>query len=138
MRIKRNKLDIAFSQLVRTRANWKCLKCGGDFSDGGLDCCHIMGRRSVGLRWHPDNAIAMCRGHHMWFTERPFDFRDFCVEHFGEERVAELRLVSNQVVKWSPKVREEIFKHMKEQLKAGTFEPHELMYEFTDESGQTE
>ena len=141
MKVRRKKLDIIFSQLVRERANYCCEKCGGNFRDGGLDCCHIMGRRSVALRWHPANAIAMCRADHMWFTEHPFDFRDFCVDHYGEDRVSELRLVSSQPVKWSPKVRDEVYVHYKGELKkmeserVGNgfiidFEPHEIMHRF--------
>jgi hypothetical protein len=36
----------------------------------------------------------------MFFTEHPFDWRDFCIDQFGEERIAELRKVNNEVVKF--------------------------------------
>ena len=134
MKIRIRKADVTFSLLVRCRANWTCENCGVDKmgDPGTFDCAHIMSRRSVGLRWHPQNALGLCRGCHIFFTAHPFDWSDFCKEKYGEERVAELRLVSNQVVKWSPKVREEIFKHMKQQVKVGTFEPHELFHVFKE------
>lgn len=132
MKIRRKKADVAFSLLVRDRANWTCEHCGVNKQDdpGTFDCAHIMGRRSVGLRWHPDNALGLCRSCHIFFTGHPFDWADFCKEKYGEERIAELRLVSNQVMKWSSKIREDIYRHMKEQLKNGTFERYELMHEF--------
>ncbi len=132
MKIRRKKADIIFSKLVRDRSNWTCEHCHVDKScePETFDCCHIMGRRSVGLRWHPDNAIGMCRKCHIWFTGHPFDWSDFCKDKFGEDRIAELRLISNRPVKWTPKVREEIYKWMKSQDKNGTFEPHELFHVF--------
>lgn len=134
MKIKRKKNDIIFSQLVRERAKWLCASCGVNKSNepDTFDCAHIMGRRSVGLRWHPDNAIGLCRGCHIFYTSHPFDWADFCKAQFGEERIAELRRVSNEVVKWSPKVREEIYQFMKAQQKAGTFDRHPLMYAFKE------
>ena len=132
MKVRRKKADIAFSMMIRNRDKWTCQNCGVNKSDdpGTYDCAHIMGRRSVGLRWHPDNAIGLCRACHIFFTSHPFDWRDFCVERFGEDRVSELRLVSNQTVKWSPKVREDIYRHLREQLEFGKCEPHELMHVF--------
>ena len=117
------------------------------FEPATLDCCHIMGRRSLALRWHPANALAMCRKDHIFYTEHPFDFRDFCIDHFGEELIAELRLVSNQPVKWSNSVREDIYKHYQQELKKMEkkrlttelmieFEAHEIMHEFADEDIQ--
>ena len=134
MKIRVRKADVIFSKLVRTRSNWTCESCGIDKScePETFDCCHIMGRRSVALRWHPDNALGMCRKCHMFFTEHPFDWSDFCRERFGEERVAELRLISNKPVKWSKAVREDIYTHMKDNLKRGIFERYEIMHEFTD------
>lgn len=134
MKIRRKKHDQVFSLLVRQRANWTCENCMVVAEASTFDCAHIMGRRSVGLRWHPDNAIGLCRSCHIFFTGHPFDWNDFCIDKFGEERVAELRLISNKIVKWSPKVREEIYQFMRDQLKVqelgSDFEAHELMHKF--------
>lgn len=132
MKIKRKKADVVFSELVRNRANWVCESCGKDKSHDKqyFDCAHIMGRRSVGLRWHPCNALGLCRSCHIFYTGHPFDWADFCRERYGDDRVSELRLISTRPVHWSKKVREEIYKFMKEQLKSGTFEQHPLMHKF--------
>ena len=77
----------------------------------------------------------------MFFTEHPFDWADWCRDNFGEERVAELRLISNKPVKWSKSLREEIFQHYKAELlkmelkrldtqRVIDFEPHECMHIF--------
>ena len=143
MNIKRKKLDIVFSNLVRERANYTCQNCcvNKRHEPATLDCAHIMPRRSVGLRWHPKNAVALCRSCHMFFTEHPFDWRDWCIDQFGDDFVAELRFVSNQTVKWSKKLREDIYQHYKNELslmEGGRdfigiiieFNQHELMHVF--------
>jgi len=143
MKIKKNKIDRVFSDLVRERNNYVCQNCceGNRHRPHAFDCAHIMGRRNVGLRWHPDNCLALCRSCHIFFTEHPFDFRDFCVDQFGEDRVAELRLISNQTVKWNKPLREEIYKHYKREwvlmqdYRIGSelridFQQHECMHIF--------
>ena len=144
MAIRRNKLDIVFSNLIRERANWYCEVCCTNFRYGGgmLDCAHIMGRRSVATRWHPLNAVSMCRSDHLFFTEHPFDFADWCRGHFGGDVVSELQRVANTPVKWTKKDREEIYQHYKRELKrleekrANGYMlkidivPHPLMYDF--------
>ncbi len=144
MKVKRKKLDIVFSQLVRERANFICQNCCicKRYEQSTLDCAHIMSRRSLALRYHPKNAVSLCRSCHMFFTEHPFDWADWCRDHFGDDLVAELRLVSNKPVKWTKVQREEIYKFYKEKLvemqvqrtmglqEMVEFEQHELMHVF--------
>lgn len=75
-----------------------------------------MGRRHVGLRWHPSNAISLCRGCHLFFTEHPFDFAEWCRDYLGEEVVSELRRESSRPVKWVKADRDDIYQHMKAEL----------------------
>ena len=145
MKVKRKKGDIVFSSLVRERANYCCENCGTDkrHDSATLNCAHIMGRRGVALRWHPKNAVALCRSCHIFFTEHPFDWADWCNCKFGESLVAELRLVSSIPVKWYKKTREAIYKHMQAELKIMQdkrsqgqvgyldFAQHEDMHKFT-------
>ena len=145
MAIKRDKLDIVFSNLIRERANWYCEYCATNFRHGGgmLDCAHIMSRRNTGLRWHPANALSLCRKDHMFFTEHPFDFADWVRDHVGAERLVELRRVSNETVKWPKWLREEIYRHMKAELrrleslradgemKIIEIVPHEVLHDFS-------
>ena len=145
MKIKLKKRDVIFSKLIRERANYICEACGVNKrgSPGTLDCAHIVGRRSAALRWHPQGAISLCRSCHLFYTEHPFDWRDWCVDHFGADRVAELRLIANRPVKWTSAVREDIYKHYQKELKTmeterakGSglmidFEPHKIMHIFS-------
>ena len=80
----------------------------------------------------------------MYFTERPFDWVDWCKEKFGEKLIDELRLVANHPVKWTPAVRMDIFKHYQHELKqmqaardSGIlsrldFTKHEIMHDFSE------
>ena len=135
MKVRRKKHDKVFSDLVRERANYKCESTGEDKRNdpGTLDCAHIISRRRLITRWHPQNAIALSRGEHMFFTEHPFDWRDFCVEKFGEDYIAELRRIANQTVKWTPKMREEIYQHYRKEyarmLEARLFSQERLEFE---------
>ena len=146
MRIKKKKLDVIFSQLVRERANFICEACATNkrLEQSTLDCAHIFSRRNLSLRFHPKGAVSLCRGCHMFYTENPFDWSDWCRDHFGGDLLAELRLVSNQTVKWTKKQREEIYDHYKQELRIMQgkrettelmidFEQHSLMYSFTEE-----
>ncbi len=143
MKIRQKKLDIVFSNLVRERNNYICQACCTNkrHEPGTLDCAHIMGRRGVALRWHPKNATALCRSCHLFYTEHPFDWRDWCVDQFGEDLVSELRLVSSKPVKWSKSLREEIYQFYRKELLAMQlkrldsqmvidFKQHECMHEF--------
>ncbi len=141
MKVRLRKLDIVFSRLVRERSNYYCENCCTNKREGFLDCAHIMGRRSVALRWHPRNATSLCRPCHMFFTEHPFDFSDWCKDQFGEDFIAELRLVSTKPVKWNKPLREEIYQHYRKELlsmqlkrldtqEVIEFEQHECMHIF--------
>lgn len=118
MRIKRKKHDLIFSKLVRLRTNWHCEHCGiNKISDPGtLDCAHIMGRRHVGLRWHPQNALSLCRKDHLFFTEHPFDFADWCRDYLGEDRVCALRRAAQKPYKLIKCDRDSIYRHMQDEL----------------------
>jgi hypothetical protein len=141
LKIKRTPLDDVFSKLVRLRVNYTCENCG---KRGGLhDCAHIIPRRSTATRWHPLNAVDLCRGCHLYFTSRPFEWVDWCNEKFGEEFIDELRLVANKPVKWTPADRKDILKHYQgefERVKplrdSGVvaridFAAHDVMYDFS-------
>lgn len=143
MKVKRKKLDIVFSNLVRERANYICQACCTNKRNekATLDCAHIMSRRSLSLRYHPNNAVALCRSCHMFYTEHPFDWNDWCQDQLGGDFIAELRLVSNQTVKWTAALKEEIYifykgelKRIEEERKNSSliieFKQHEVMHKF--------
>lgn len=85
-KIKLNKLDIVFSQLVRERANWTCERCGRyfpEYSRRGIHCSHFYGRRAKSVRWHPLNAAAHCAGCHKYLESNPIEFQEWIQNHLG-------------------------------------------------------
>jgi hypothetical protein len=71
------KADKLFSLRVREvgvcfAAGYGRVRCGGS-----LQCCHILTRARRSLRWDDENALAMCAGHHVWFTHNVDAFREF-------------------------------------------------------------
>jgi hypothetical protein len=48
-----------------------------------LESCHLRAKGMGGksrLRFHPDNLIAMCGAHHIYFTNQPLTFIEFIEE----------------------------------------------------------
>ena len=146
MKRRRNPLDVCFSDLVRMRVNFVCESCG---KKGGIhDCAHIVSCRHVATRWHPQNAVDLCRAEHMFFTQHPFEWVDWCNEKLGTKFTDELRRVANKPVKWYPPARKAILvqyraelNYMRELRDSGIvtrldFPAHELMHEFGGGRGQ--
>lgn len=72
------KADRLCGEIVRGRgyceaASYEVVRC----SSSGLQWCHIVGRANLRLRWEMFNALSMCAGHHVWFTNHPIDFAEF-------------------------------------------------------------
>ncbi len=42
------------------------IHCGG-----GLQCAHIDTRGKHSIRWNRMNAVCLCGGHHVWYTNNP-------------------------------------------------------------------
>jgi len=70
--------DKLFSVFIRAR-DGRCRAAGAyDVTcSGNLQCCHIIGRGEIAIRVNPDNALAMCQAHHMFFTPRIAHWHDF-------------------------------------------------------------
>ena len=122
--IKRTALDSVFSQCVRERVDWTCERCGKYYpegSRGGLDCSHLMGRRHVRTRHHPDNCFAHCRGCHQHLGSNPVEFTRWAEERLGIGLIEILREMAFQPLKLSKvdrKAREkEMLTHYRNELK---------------------
>lgn len=92
-RIKRNAADIAFSNYIRERAGWQCERCGMQFARSNaryLHCSHNWHRGMSNLRYHPDNALALCKNCHYWFEHYREQSTPWLKEKLGEERYAAL------------------------------------------------
>mgnify|MGYP001584862870 CR=1 len=119
MKIKRDKIDTVFSNLVRERAEWVCEVCKKFFPEGrrqALHCSHFYSRRHRGLRWHPVNAAAMCFGCHDHLGGNPVEFARWVEKHLGKPAAGKLRRWSKRIVKFSKPEREEIHAFLKDEL----------------------
>ena len=142
MPVKRNKLDIVHSDIIRERVNYNCERCHNNFRNGGLDCSHVVPRRHVATKWHPLCSVAHCRSCHRILTDSPIKHTRWSEEYFGVALVDEMTLVANTPVKWTKAMREDIYRHMRLELKqmeiiraAGVtkeipYTQHEYMHEF--------
>jgi hypothetical protein len=98
--------DVLFSKMIRERdghcqaAGWDVVKC-----NGRLQCCHVVSRRYKSVRVDPENAIAMCAAHHVYYTTHPIEW-DLLIEEMFPGRLAALRerALSYQKVNWRVEV----------------------------------
>ena len=89
------KLDVLFSKFIRKR-DGKCLKCGR--TDGGLQCAHIAGRRSLAGRWNEDNAITLCYFCHLrWSHQNPLEFAEWLKKYLPSYYAEALKVTKTTV-----------------------------------------
>ena len=93
MAVKRDQLDVIFSEVVRMAVNG-CEAHGVRRRDGSewvtscngpLEACHIHTRRISRLRHDPDNIVVMCSSHHAFFTQYPLYWGDFVRDLRGDD-----------------------------------------------------
>ena len=116
MKVRRSKLDIIFSKLIRERDNWTCTNCQKYFPEGSrqsLHCSHFFSRRNVSVRWAPENATAHCFSCHQFLGENPVLFRDWIKAHLGQREFAALQIKANKPLKLSKPQREDLYQDMK-------------------------
>jgi hypothetical protein len=53
------------------------IRCGG-----GLQCAHIDTRGKHAIRWNEMNALCLCAGHHVYYTNNPKDWDTVVSDHF--------------------------------------------------------
>jgi hypothetical protein len=83
------RLDKAFSLLIRSRG--KCEWHPATTCAGPLQCAHIFSRRYLHLRFHPDNALALCAKHHWFGTLNPIEFSEMVKRLYGDAKFLALR-----------------------------------------------
>jgi len=118
VRIKRDKMDIVFSKLIRLRDRHRCRRCGR--ADRKLDCAHIESRRHSATRWDPDNALCLCFACHRWFDGEGSrrDTDQFAEGILGEQLYADIRQKARAVKKWKKGEKEALYQDLKAQLRA--------------------
>lgn len=57
--------------------------CG---SRDDLQCAHLIGRGKLRTRFEPENAVALCRAHHVYYTHRETDWFRWCQAYLGASK----------------------------------------------------
>ncbi len=96
MKIKIDKLDVLFSQVIRGRAGGVCEYCG---KPKRLECSHFVGRRKRATRWDTDNACGLCFSCHQYLDEHPYEHVAFWKKRIGSEKLEALVRKGNTIVK---------------------------------------
>ena len=114
----KNKLDKAWSQLVKLRAGNKCEVCGNSET---LNSHHVVGRRNLRLRWEVMNGVCLCVKHHKFGNqsahENPVWFEDWLKENRGQD-LKLIRSTMNEIQKWTIEDMQEKLKELEEDLEA--------------------
>jgi hypothetical protein len=97
-KLKLDKADSTFSQYVRARDGWTCVRCGGyhEPPTKALHCSHYFGRGREGTRFDPENADALCHGcHQYWGSADKEGYRNFKINQLGQKGFDLLTLRAN-------------------------------------------
>lgn len=113
--MKRDAADKWFSDVVRKKAAFTCEHCLK--KNERMECCHIFGRAAKSVRWSLDNAVCMCHYCHRKFTENPIEFTKWLETYLGQGHLEILREKWNTKMPTNKKLRLEISKHYREELK---------------------
>lgn len=107
-----NKLDIAFSLLIRKRG--RCERCG---TTKRLQCSHIYSRANRSVRWSEINAFCFCAGcHEFWWHKNPMDATEWAKTRLGPQNAAQLNVEAHMAKKWTIPEMENLLKEINEKL----------------------
>ena len=84
LRIRRDKLDILFSEYMRKKQNGICQKCLRQVGYAKLQVSHLFGRRYKALRWDEDNVSIVCFSCHLAFHESPVEHVAWFIRERGQ------------------------------------------------------
>ena len=114
MKIRIDKLDVLFSELIRKKAKGKCQKCGKDVGFKRLQTSHFWGRARKSTRWDEDNAVALCFTCHIYFTANPYEHVMWYQSDLGMERFVALR---DRMMDMTKVDKEELLEVYKQKIK---------------------
>lgn len=98
---QKDKADRLFSLKIREigyceLAGKDTIHCGG-----GLQCAHIETRGAHGIRWNELNAVCLCAGHHVYYTNNPNAWDKIVVQEFP---VKWAFVEENRYLKWDKNI----------------------------------
>lgn len=73
--------DREWSILVRSRAGFKCERCGATPQQSQLHAHHVYGRNNHRLRFEPRNGVCLCARCHRWTHDNPLAYASWFLEH---------------------------------------------------------
>jgi len=119
-RARIDKYDRVFSKFIRTRAKWKCTRCGKQYHPptSGLHNSHYVTRGAWATRYDEENCDALCYGCHQYFgghtgTDGKDKYKEFKIAQLGQEGYDSLIRRSNEYVN-KRKLREMVWEKYKD------------------------
>ncbi len=94
--IKDTPLDILWSRIVRTLAEFKCVECGKN--TGQVDAHHWIGRRYKATRWLIENGVCLCHQCHQEMDDFPKFRKDVERKQIGTEKLEQIELMARRGV----------------------------------------
>ena len=119
MKVRRNKLDVVFSMLIRTRDSWTCQRCGKYHPEGSrqsLHASHFHSRRKQSTRYDKANCAAHCFSCHQYLGENPIEFQRWILAYLGPREYELLNGRASQTLKRSKKDKEALYQDLKAEL----------------------
>jgi len=115
------KLDTAWSLLVKLRAGMKCEIQG--CNKPVLNSHHIYSRSKKSTRWHPQNGICLCVGHHTFSSsfsahKTPLEFIRWLDEYKGMDYMDRLMIRANTVSKLHKFEKEILLKELTKEIES--------------------
>lgn len=101
------KLDTAWSALVKARAGNRCERC--ERSDKRLDAHHYVGRGNFRTRWLLANGVCLCSWecHRTWAHNYPAEFVDW-MRAIRPDDARRIDYVAREVAHWTVAEKREI------------------------------
>ena len=126
------KLDKLYSDYVRERDNWTCVRCGLREINNKrhMSCSHYWSRRHISTRWELDNLCTLCWNCHAyhWESEKQSDYRNYMLKKLGKEGYEKLEQKHLMTWKISTSELEFLYKVQKEEFKKLIINRKEVKY----------
>ena len=86
VKYSKKEADTLFSLIIRSRGVCQAKGLDQIQCAGYHQCCHIVGRGCYNLRYDEKNALCMCAGHHIFYTNHPWEWsHDFIPKFFSDQ-----------------------------------------------------